>query len=158
MKITKNRLRQIIKEELQNVLGEVEGSDLLNLAGDIARRNGALRDPWIDFTQEEIMANPAEAFSAVLTAAWDHWSRPARSLAVGLPRESLAALKALRRTQLATLKSTADEGVVPDGAIKMLDYYLPQDRTPDAALASGLGREHLRGGGSTNPFEDEDVL
>jgi hypothetical protein len=154
MKISKNHLRQIIKEELQNVLSEEE--NLSNLAGEIDRRNRIGK--WIKWQSKEIYEDPEAAFSEMLLAAWMHWNTPGRSLKVGLPREHLATLAALRTSKLAALKSTADEGVLPENTFKMLDYFVPKNSTPDAALASGLGREHLRGGGSTNPFEDDDDL
>ena len=78
---------------------------------------------------------------------------------MGLSREHQAALNSPEvQTKLQTLLAAAQEGAVPPNPINMLDYYVPKNRTPDAALASGLGREHLRGGGSTNPFEDDDDL
>ncbi len=154
MKISKNHLRRIIQEELQSVLSEEV--DLDNLAGEIARRNKIGK--WMKWQSKEIYQDPTRAFGEMLLAAWMHWNTPGRSLKLGLPREHLATLAALRTSKLAALKSTADEGVLPASPISMLDYFVPKNRTPDAALASGLGREHLRGGGSTNPFEDDDDL
>lgn len=169
MKISKNHLRRIIQEELQSVLSEE--TDLDNLAGEIVRRNnlsGKGRQAWINpkiwykpadgQDRALVYTNTVEAFSEMLMQAWMHWNTPGRSLKLGLPREHLATLAALRTSKLAALKSTADEGVLPASPISMLDYFVPKNRTPDAALASGLGREHLRGGGSTNPFEDDDDL
>ena len=45
MKISKNRLRQIIKEELEKVLGEE--TDLKNLAGMIVSKNEGANPPWL---------------------------------------------------------------------------------------------------------------
>ena len=153
MKISKNRLRQIIKEELENVLSEEE--DLNNLAGDIARRNKMGK--WMKWRSKEIYQDPTGALGEMLTAAWSHWTGD--RLPMGLSREHQAALNSPEvQTKLQTLLAAAQEGAVPPNPINMLDYYVPKNRTPDAALASGLGREHLRGGGSTNPFEDDDDL
>ena len=169
MKISKSRLRQIIKEELENVLSEEE--DLSSLAGEIVRRNnlsGKGKQAWLNpkvwykpadgQDKPLVYTNTVEAFSELLLQAWMHWNTPAQTLKLGLPREHLATLAALRTSKLAALKSTADENVLPEDTFGMMDYFLPKNRTPDAALASGLGREHLQGGGSTNPFEDEDDL
>ena len=153
MKISKNHLRRIIQEELQSVLSEE--IDLDNLAGEIARRNKIGK--WMKWRSKEIYQDPTGAFGEMLTAAWSHWTGD--RLPMGLSREHQAALNSPEvRTKLQTLLATAQEGAVPPNPINMLDYYVPQNRTPDAALASGLGREHLRGGGSTNPFEDDDDL
>ena len=45
MKISKNRLRQIIKEELEKVLGEE--TDLKNLAGMIVSKNEGANPTWL---------------------------------------------------------------------------------------------------------------
>ena len=153
MKISKNHLRRIIQEELQSVLSEEV--DLDNLAGEIARRNKIGK--WMKWQSKEIYQDPAGALGEMLTSAWSHWTGD--RLPMGLSREHQATLNSAEvRTKLQALLSTAQQGAVPTSPIKMLDYYVPQNRTPDAALASGLGREHLQGGGSTNPFEDDDDL
>lgn len=151
MKITKSQLKQIIKEELENVLSEKV--DLKNLAGEIDRRNKMGK--WMRWKTKEIYEDPTGAFEEMLTAAWSHWTGD--RLPMGLSREHQAALKSSAvQTKLRTLLSTAQAGSVPSEPIKMLEYYVPKNKTPDEALASGLGKEYLTGGGSTNPFEDDD--
>lgn len=153
MKISKSQLKQIIKEELEKVLNE--NVDLKNLAGEIARRNKMGK--WMKWKTKEIYEDPTGAFGEMLTAAWSHWTGD--RLPMGLSREHQAALKSSAvQTKLRTLLSTAQAGSVPSEPINMLEYFVPINKTPDEALASGLGKEYLKGGGSTTPFDDDDDL
>ena len=161
MKITKNRLRQIIKEELENVLSEKV--DLENLAGMIILKNeksGSEGDRWLGkiWTSKLIYQDTATAFSEMLMAAWSHWSLPGRSLRLGLSRENLAILKSAEK-QISTIRSAAQSRVVPMNAGEWLKV-VPANKTPDAAIDSSFGRTIglSRGGGAGTPFDDDDDL
>jgi len=155
MKISKNRLRQIIKEELEKVLSEE--TDLDNLAGEIVRRNnmsGKGKQAWLNpaiwYRKEEgqnralVYTNTVEAFSEMLMQAFLHWNTPGQPLVLGLSDKEKIALENLKSTDLATLKSVADEGVLPASPINMLDIYVPKNKTPDAARATRLGKKMVR--------------
>jgi len=158
MKISKSRLRQIIKEELENVLSEEE--DLDNLAGEIVRRNklsGKGKQMWLNpavwyMTAEGttpdrkkgeramVFTHTKEALGEMLLAAWTHWNTPARPLEVGLSDEEKIALENLR-PELAMLQSMADEGVLPGNEFGLLAKWVPKNRSPDAARATGFGKK-----------------
>ena len=158
MKITKNRLRQIIKEELENVLNE----DLGNLASILINRNKEGR--WLhprDWNDAAIRKETILAFSEMLNAAYGHWIGP--RLAMGLHPDDQAALKdpagaGRKLKELLSIARLAENGRLPETGT--LDYYVPLNKTPDSALTSGLGREFLRGGrgGSTIPPDEDDDL
>ena len=65
-------------------------------------------------------------------------------LELGLSDKEKIALENLKSTDLATLKSVADEGVLPASPIDMLDIYVPKNKTPDAARVTRLGEKMVR--------------
>ena len=138
MKISKNRLRQIIKEELENVLSEKV--DLDNLAGMIVSKNEGANPPWLMRgewpTDDDIYEAPAEAFGAMMSAAYSHWISP--KLFNNLKDNNKLAVKAAK-LEIEALKTAGESGVVPvDAGTKISE--MPAGRSANQAIFSGFGR------------------
>ena len=138
MKISKNRLRQIIKEELEKVLGEE--TDLKNLAGMIVSKNEGANPPWLMRgewpTDDDIYEAPAEAFGAMMSAAYSHWI--SRSLFNNLNSVNQRTVKAAKK-KIAALRTVGGSGVVPVNAGTMISN-MPAGRSANQAIESGFGR------------------
>ena len=138
MKISKNRLRQIIKEELENVSSEKV--DLDNLAGMIVSKNEGANPPWLMRgewpTDDDIYEAPAEAFGAMMSAAYSHWI--SRSLFNNLNSVNQRTVKAAKK-KIAALRTVGGSGVVPVNAGTMISN-MPAGRSANQAIESGFGQ------------------
>jgi hypothetical protein len=138
MKITKSQLKQIIKEELENVLSEKV--DLDNLAGMIVSKNEGANPPWLMRgewpSNDDIYEDPAGAFGAMMSAAYSHWISP--KLFNNLKDNNKLAVKAAKK-EIAALKTAGESGVVPVDAGTMISE-MPAGRSANQAIFSGFGR------------------
>ena len=138
MKISKNHLRRIIQEELQNVLSEKV--DLDNLAGMIVSKNEGATPPWLRRDEwpsnNDIYEDPAGAFGAMMSAAYSHWI--SRSLFNNLNSENQRTVKAAKK-KIAALRTVGASGVVPVNAGTMISN-MPAGRSANQAIESGFGR------------------
>ena len=138
MKISKNHLRRIIQEELQSVLSEEV--DLDNLAGMIVSKNEGANPPWLMRgewpTDGDIYDAPAEAFGAMMSAAYSHWI--SRSLFNNLNSVNQRTVKAAKK-KIAALRTVGGSGVVPVNAGTMISN-MPAGRSANQAIESGFGR------------------
>jgi len=153
MKISRARLKQIIKEELEGAYtspGPAMGKprELIYLIKQ--HRKTWLNREWNDEVIEE---DPAGAYSELIYSVSNFWnSRPVKQTYTGQESELYAALSVVEK-----VVARAERGKLRT-AYKDIDLVTPTKKSPSALAATTLGkRVGLVGSGvEVNPFPDED--
>jgi len=153
MKISRARLKQIIKEELEEAYtspGPVMGKDH-NLIYLIKQH----RKTWLnrEWNDEVIEEDPAAAYSELMYSVGNFWnSRPVKQIYTGQESELNAALSVIKK-----VVDRAERGKLRT-AYKDIDLVTPTKKSPSALAGTPLGkRVGLIGAGiEVNPFPDED--
>ena len=155
MKITKQQLKQIIREELQTVLSEVDKNFVFWLI--------KKAKPWLEriWTSEAIQESPGEAYYALMLEIKRHWEGAALLGMSQGQKDAMASfpVQALFTQLMERAKKSADTGVVASEAFDDLNYFVPDSKRLDSALKTGLGTEHLQDVAPGRvPWEDDDDL
>jgi hypothetical protein len=136
--ITMPALKQIVQEELQAVMFEQKTLVPLLIS----------KKAWIPaYDDEAIKSAPAEAWSELMYIVRSHWDGRAQ---LGLTDEEKAAMASMPvQKKLKRLSRNADRagaGRLPKTATADINYFVPSNKTPTAARATGLGQEFLNVG------------
>ena len=157
MKITKQQLKKIIKEEMQRILQERRG---LRLAKKIIEtrpvhrlRGSRADDPWPD---EAIMEQPFDALQEVGYWVDARWSDAPKHFG---EKDAAAIEKATGNSAISTQFERAADRKSERLGVKLMDKYMPMARHPgqEHYLATPFAKELGLTGRQTRLPDDDDL-
>ena len=157
MKITKQRLQQIIKEELQNFFAEQEDPGMnpeMKGGGQLVKkllkvRKAFVRDQFgTEYTVGDIQSNPQQAYRDMMFTVKNYWTRDKKILSQYSKnekwKEALTELGNLYK-QFARSRDLSEQLVA-------IEQLVPKDRQPSSLADTGLARaKQLRAMDPVNP-------
>ena len=157
MKITKQRLQQIIKEELQNFFAEQEDPGMapeMKRGGQLVRellkvRKAFVRDQFgTKYTIGDIQSNPQQAYRDMMFTVKNYWTRDRKILERFSKNErweeALVDLGKLYK-QFARSRDLSEQ-------LQAMEQLVPKDRQPSSLADTGLASaKQLRAMDPVNP-------
>ena len=163
MKISKARLKQIIREELQTVLSEVDKNFVYYLVKKakpwLPGRWNSVEEEWEGWPQELIIKDPFAAWSELMRRVIEQWTG---TLAPGLTQAQNKALNSGRaKDKIEEFRAktlAADAGKFKDAgaAFDDLRYFVPDAKGVDAAMATQFAKEFIPPETEEDYFYDPD--
>ena len=170
MKITKQRLQQIIKEELQNFFAEQEDPDMapeMKSGGRLVRELLKVRTHFVKdqlgtkYTSKDVVENPQQAYRDMMYTVKNHWTRDKNILSQYSKNERWE--EAL--TELGKLYKKYAKSKNLNNQIVAIEQLVPKDKQPASLAETGLARDKqlspmdpVNPGGLPDDFGDKDDL